>query len=274
MGGTVKGFVKMLVPAGLREWLRALFGWQGFEGNYRTWAEAAAVCRGYDDAVIVERVLATTLAVKAGRWVFERDGVAFAEATPEPGLVAALRTVVAGTGPRLRVLDFGGALGTTYWRHRAEFGGMGAWVWDVVEQRGFVAAGRAQLADTGLRFFETVEAAEAAGAHDVLMASTSLQYLAEPHETVDRWMAREFAWLLFNNLPLHADAPDRIAVQRVPAEIYPGSYPVWFFNRERFLARFEGRYDMVLEFPGEAVWRVGARRYPSTGLLLRRSETR
>jgi putative methyltransferase (TIGR04325 family) len=241
-------------------------------GDHATWAEARAACGGYDDAAIVKRALAATLAVRDGRAAFERDGVLFPEPAPEPGLLAAFRMAAAARGVPLRVLDFGGSLGTTYWRHRSELAGVAGPGWDIAEQARFVEAGRERLGGTGLRFFADVDEAEAAGAHDLLLVSTALQYLEDPGTALEAWMTRGFPWLLFNNLPLHSGRPDRIAVQRVPPDICPSSYPVWFFNRERFLARFKDRYEIVSEFAGEAVWPVGWRRYPSTGLLLRRKE--
>jgi putative methyltransferase (TIGR04325 family) len=143
----------------------------------------------------------------------------------------------------------------------------------VVEQPGFVAAGREFLRDAPINFFESAEAAEAAGPHDVLLVSTTVQYLEDPGAAVAGWRDQKFTWLLFNNVPLHVGAPDRIAVQRVPAEIYPASYPVRFFNREKFLAPLAADYRIAAEFAGEAVWPVGWRRYASTGLLLERRKT-
>ena len=269
-----KAAAKALLPAALRARVRAGLGWKWFEGDFATWAEAAAASGGYDDAAIVARVWRATGAVRDGRGAFERDGVVFAQAEPELGLVDALRRAATACGGRLRVVDFGGALGTTYWRHRGEFSGMEGWRWDVVEQAKFVAAGRAELGGGPLRFFASLEEAGAEGEHDLLLASTVVQYLESPETAVETWMARGAQFILLNNLPLHTRAPDRIAVQRVPPEIYAASYPVRFFNRERFLARFDGRYDVVSEFPGEAIWPVGWRRYRSTGLLLRRKERR
>ncbi len=266
--------LRRLVPEPLRAGLRAAFGWRWFEGNYPDWAAAQAASGGYDREEIVARVLAATRRVKAGEAAFERDGVCFDEPAPEPGLLAALQAVATASGGNLRVLDFGGALGTTYWRHRAALPPAGGLRWDVVEQARWVEQGREVAAGTPLRFFATVGEAEADGRHDLLLASTVVQYLPEPGAAIDDWIARGFPWLLFNNLPLHRGAPDRIAVQRVPPSIYPASYPVWFFNRERFLERLAGRYDVVSEFAAEAVWPVGWSRYPSTGLLLRRREAR
>ncbi|ACB75053.1 methyltransferase, TIGR04325 family [Opitutus terrae] len=261
---------KTIVPEWLRGWARAAFGWKWFEGDYATWADAKRRSRGYDDAAIVERVLRATCAVRDGRAAFERDGVTFASAVPEEGLVAALRIVAKATGGRLHMLDFGGALGTTYWRHRGELADLEELRWDVVEQRSFVAAGKVHLSGEGLEFFDSIEAADEARAHDVLLASTSLQYLEDPNRILERWIERGYPWLLFNNLPLHRTGRTRIAVQRVPPCIYPASYPVWFFNRQDFMRQLVDAYETVHEFSSEAVWPVSWRWYSSTGLLLRR----
>jgi putative methyltransferase (TIGR04325 family) len=229
---------------------------------------------GYDSAEIVERVLAATLAVRAGRAAYERDGVVFAEPANDEPLLAALKEVALRCDGGLRVIDVGGALGSTYWRHRCWLETLRELRWDVVEQPAFVEAGRKHLADTPLRFFETIAAAEAEASHHVLLASGVVQYLEAPDSTVAEWLEWRLPFLVFNNLPLHRRAPDRLTVQHVPARIYAASYPVWFFNRERFLVRFEGRYEIIREFASEAVWRVGWREYRSSGLLLRRDEAR
>ena len=139
--------------------MRARFGWKWFIGDYPSWAAARSACSGYDDAGILVRILAATKAVRAGQSAYDRDGVLFPVSKSENGLIAALRTVAGARGGRLRVLDFGGSLGTTYWRHRAELANLRELSWDIVEQRSFVTVGRANFDDTLLRFFETVDAA-------------------------------------------------------------------------------------------------------------------
>ncbi|HVT73976.1 MAG TPA: methyltransferase, TIGR04325 family [Lacunisphaera sp.] len=270
MKETWKRRLRPFVPRTFRTWWRLRFGWRWFEGDYGTWAEARAKCRGYDDARIVEKVLQTTLLVAAGRGAYERDGVLFAEPKPEPGLIAALREVASARRGRLRLLDFGGGLGTTYWRHRAALSDLEALRWDVVEQAPFAAAGRRHFSGGALHFFESIAEAQRTGPHDALLVSTTLQYLEAPHAVLGTWMSPGWPFIVFNNLPLHRRLPDRLAVQRVPPEIYPGSYPVWFFNRERFLDQLSSGYELVREFASEAVWSVNRREYPSTGLLLKR----
>ena len=268
-------FAKDMLPTPVRAAARGLVGWRWFDGDYASWAEARAASGGYDDAKIVARVAEATRAVRSGDAAFERDGVKFPEPVPETGLMHAFDIIAtAANGARWDVLDFGGALGSTYWRHHAELSALGVGAWDIVEQPGFVRVGQAEFSETRLRFFPDVRAAEAVAAHRVLFASTVLQYLEDPISVVGDWMDRQFPWILLNNLPLIPRKPNRLAVQNVPPEIYPASYPVWFFNREEFMARFNGRYDVVSEFASEAVWQVGLRRLASKGLLLRKRTAR
>lgn len=269
-GAGAKRIAKRLVPARLRKLGRRWFGWRWFEGNFANWQTARALCDGYDDAAIVERVVGATRQVRAGLAAFERDGLLFSTPSPEPGLIAAFRTVASRTDHALRVLDFGGSLGTTYWRHHATWKDLGIARWDVVEQQKFVAAGRAEAEDGTLHFFESVAAANKASGHDVILASGCLQYLENPRATVGAWIQEGWTWILLNNLPLHDARADRLAIQRVPPDLYRASYPVWFFNRDGFLKLFGDAYEVAAEFSSEAVWPVGWKEYRSTGLLLRK----
>jgi putative methyltransferase (TIGR04325 family) len=250
--------------------LRSRFGWKWFRGDYATWAAAQAASGGYADGAILDRILSATLAVVRGQAVFERDGVLFHEPEPDAPLLQALEEVRRSTGGGLRVLDFGGSLGSTYWRLRGDLPSGPELVWDVVEQSGFVEAGRKHLAGERVRFFSDVREAEAAGPHDVLLCSCVLQYLEAPARTLAEWRGLKIPFLLLNNLPLHAVGPDRLRVQHVRPDIYRASYPVWFFNRAALLARLAPDYEVMREFASEAVWPVDGGMYPSTGLLLKR----
>lgn len=264
-----KALGRRVVPERVLGRLRVWWGWKWFRGDYATWAAAQAASGGYADGAILDRVLNATLAVQRGQAAFERDGVLFYEPLPDEPLLKALALVPRGA-EGLRVLDFGGSLGSTYWRVRGHLPDGAELGWDVVEQPAFVAAGQKHIESGRLRFFSDVHKAEEAGRHDVLLCSCVLQYLEDPNRALAEWRALSIPYLLLYNVPLHTPGPDRLRVQHVPPAIYPASYPVWFFNREKFLARLEADYDLVSEFPSEAVWSVDRGMYPSTGLLLKR----
>jgi len=267
---STRGLLKAVTPEPVRSRLRVLFGWKWFRGDYRTWAAARAASGGYDDKAILQKVLAATLEVQAGRAAFERDGVLFPSADADRPLLEQLQEIVRASPGRLRVLDFGGSLGSTYWRLRPFLPSGDQLRWDIVEQPAFVEAGREHLTDTPLKFYHDLAGAQSQGAHDVLLCSCVLQYLEEPFRMLEEWSRLDIPYLLLNNLPLHAKGPDRLTVQHVPPTIYVATYPVWFFNRDRFLQRVRVHYEIIREFEAEAELPVRRGLMRTTGLLLKR----
>jgi putative methyltransferase (TIGR04325 family) len=265
-----KLLVAACLPPVLCRLYRRMVKWRWFRGRYATWEEARRAAGGYDQPVILEKVIAAALAVQAGEAAFERDSVLFKEPECDHRLLAGLLYVAQANGGRLRVLDFGGSLGSLYFQLRPFLPPLDELRWDIVEQAHFVEAGRRHLQEEALDFFETIDAAERVRPHDVLLVSTVLQYLPEPHVLATELATCGLPFLMLNNLPFHEPAPDWLTVQHVPPEIYAASYPVWFLNRRRFLAHFAGRYKVVWEYASSAVWPVDGRDYPGTGLLLRR----
>ncbi len=272
----LRGIARKILPSWLRRLFRRLFGWRWFRGYYLTWTEAAAHAQSYSSPGILEKVLVATLAVQTGRAAYERDAVLFAEPCPEGELLAALLRVASAHDGQLNLLDFGGSLGTSYWQHRAFLPALKSLRWDVVEQEHFVEAGRTHVEQPAepLRFFLTIEEAEQSHRHNVLLASGVIHCLPEPYVFLEKLIASGPEYLIFHNLPLHDDRPDHLRVEHVPPEIYEATYPVWFFNRQKFLGQLTAGYDVVHTYASSAVWPIGWSEYPSTGLLLRRKGTK
>ena len=85
-----------------------------FAGDYGSWAEALRDADGYDDEAIYRRVRDSALRVQAEPGLYERDGVIFDEPQWNFALMACLLRIASRRGNTLRVLDFGGSLGSTY----------------------------------------------------------------------------------------------------------------------------------------------------------------
>ena len=66
--------MRMILKKLLRLWRVKKSGWQG---DYASWEDAEQLSKGYDAVEIAEKVLASTLKVKNGEAVFERDSVIF-----------------------------------------------------------------------------------------------------------------------------------------------------------------------------------------------------
>lgn len=219
-----------------------------FVGNFASWEDAERASRGYDDRVILDRTVAAARKVKAGEAAFERDSVTFAE--PEfryPLLWSLYRLAL--RNQRLRLIDFGGALASTYFQHRRVLPAVSDLHWAVVEQHGHVAVGAAEFATTELSFHGSIDNALTLGTFDGVLLSGVLQCLPQPYDFLEHLAGRGFDTLIFDRVPFMCDGRTRLTVQHVPPAIYPASYPAWFFSEQLFFARLLDRYDLIASWP-------------------------
>ncbi len=203
-----------------------------WSGNYLDWASAVAASSGYDVNIIFDLVRKAAAAVRDGEALWERDSTCFYHEEYNWQLLACLMTAAARSGGALHVLDFGGALGSTYMQHRKIFSELSDCSWSVVEQPHVVACGRAEFATDALRFFETIEQCFADRPVNVVLFSSVLQYLENPYELLETVVKLNPAAIIIDRTPL-ANIGERITVQRVPKNIYPASYPCRFLDKAR-----------------------------------------
>ena len=254
--------------------------WQWIRGEYETWAEASRASRGYDDPRILHRVIASTRRVKSGLAAFERDGVAFDRPFQHRQLLSALFEAASVRGGRLRVLDFGGALGSAYWQHREQLQELAELDWLVVEQPHFVEAGNREFSTRELRFTDSLPAMGDDPVPDILLASSSLQYVSVPWDVLARLLAIGASRVLLDRIPLLVSAGDRLCVEHVPPELGETSYPVWFLGRERLLRMVQERYELVQTFRTilqdgiPETWHAFGQTIPNCGFLFRARLTR
>ena len=222
-----------------------------FTGDYASWAEAQRDAIGYEADVILERTRAALLQVKRGEAVFERDSVLFARPQyPFPVVAGLLRTAVASNGC-LRVLDFGGSLGTTYFQCRPLVAVAANVEWSVVEQPAHVACGRQYFADAELRFYADVAECFVERQPDTLLLSSVLQYLPAPYQTLRQLLAHGWRHVIIDRTSFLASERDRLTVQHVPESIYPASYPAWFLSERRLTELItDAGFTLVTDFAG------------------------
>lgn len=255
---TLRRFLRQLTPPILNEAYQRRFRRVRFTGDYANWAAASAASTGYDTGVILETVLASARKVRDGEAAYERDGVAFAEpAWIWPVLACLLRTA-ARQGGELRVLDFGGALGSLYFQHRSLLAGATKLRWAVVEQPMFVEAGRREFASEELSFHPDIAAAVQAVRPNVALLSGVVGWIEDPHALLHQVVAQNFDGVLLDRCAILPGTRDRLTVQHVPALVYPASYPAWLMARDGLLRHFAGRYELKVEFRGQDLPAGGA----------------
>jgi putative methyltransferase (TIGR04325 family) len=198
---------------------------------------------------ILQKVREGTARVRDGMAAFERDSVVFDKPQYNWPLLACLMLVAAENRGRLRVLDVGGALGSSYYQNRSLLADLQELSWCIVEQPHFVDVGRREFQDRTLKFCASYEEALGYGPNIALLSSV-LPYMEAPYDALAKVEALNCAYILVDRTGFTLNDQDRLTVQRVPPHIYTASYPCWFLSKSRFLDALSAAYQLVVEFEG------------------------
>jgi putative methyltransferase (TIGR04325 family) len=242
----VRRFLKdWMPPVGLRLVQKTLGAKNVFEGDYLTWASAAQRCSGYESEHILAKVLDATLKVKRGEAAFERDSVLFAEAEYAWPVLSGLMWAAARNRGSISVLDFGGALGSTYFQNYKFLQTLPNLRWSVVEQAHYVAAGQAHIQDEQLRFYRSIDECLIENVPTVILLSSVLQYLEFPFDVLKTLSKVGANTMIIDRTPFSDSCEEKILVQKVPQSIYRASYPLWVFSRSEFFKKIEVDWQIV-----------------------------
>lgn len=227
--------LKPLVPPLLADLVTRARQPVSFSGEFASWEEAVAQAGGYDAQAITDRVLAATRRVVAGEAAYERDSVLFDHIEYAWPVLASLLQVGLERGS-LRVVDFGGSLGSS-WRQNGRYLQRLRLPlsWHVVEQEHLVALGNEEFSSQVLRFYRSIPEA-CQGGVDAVLFSSSLCYVRDPERYLREAADASAPFLIVDRLPLIPGARDRIAVQQVSEPIYEASYPIRLFGEESLLS--------------------------------------
>ena len=220
----------------------------GWFGNYSNWKAAKDMCTGYDSDVILEKVKEAVLKVKNGEAVYERDSVLFDTIEYSQPLLDAFVSIAKESNNELHVVDFGGSLGSSYFQNRSFLSDVSKLEWSIVEQKHFVDCGKKSIESEQLKFYYTIEDALNRGKANVLFASSVMQYFESPYELIAKCLNHNFDYIIIDRTAFLESPEERITIQIVPESIYKASYPAWFFNEQKFIQAFLGKYRLVNEF--------------------------
>jgi putative methyltransferase (TIGR04325 family) len=219
-----------------------------FVGDYATWADAERDAGGYDAPKILDKALHAILQVKSGNAAFERDTVLFDRIEYSFPLLAGLLLAATHDEQRLRVLDFGGALGSSYFQNRALLAHLSELRWGVVEQEHFVTAGRAHVADEALSFHAGIDACIEAIQPSFALLSGVLSYVERPFDVIDELQRAKLRFICLDRALVSVSGGTRLTVQRVSPEFYDASYPCWILDEGELLERLGRGYRRIYDF--------------------------
>ena len=219
-------------------------GQRSWDYGFLSWDAAVAHAGRYDDDSIIKKVHASARMVLDGHASYERDSVIFNEIEYSWPLLAAL-LLAAATKNSLRVIDFGGSLGTTYRQNscflkRLSF----ACQWRVVEQEKFVEIGKNEFTNETLSFYCQIEDAILDGV-DVVLFGGSICYVEDPYKYLSDAIKVDAEYIIFDRTPITLESKDTFAVQHVPSSIYKASFPIRTFSQDNLIKTVGLRYELV-----------------------------
>ena len=221
-----------------------------FKGEYQNWDEARAASSGYDDQVILNKVLTAILKVKSGEVACEKDSVTFDTVQYSWPLLANLMWVAAKNNGTLSVLDFGGALGSTYYQNKKYLDTVPILSWNIVEQKNYVEAGKDKIAFESLRFYETIDQCVAENKINVAIFSGVLDFLENPYVILRKVLELNIKYIIIDrSVFLKKDfdfLSDKIVLQVVKPIIFPAKLPVRILSFLKMKEFLEDEWQMKI----------------------------
>lgn len=212
-----------------------------FAGSYDSFSEAINFCgKGYSDEAIFEKVKKSTLAVVNGEAAYERDSYLFYEKKFNYNLMMYLYRIMIEEGC-LNVLDWGGALGSTFYQHRELLENYSC-TWTIVEQAHFVSFGKEHLADDILHFANGLNEV---GQYNCVLFSAVLYYLENPEEIISMVCEKKPSYIIVERTPVSIHK--RIWIETVHEPIYEAEYPCYVFEETELIKQFETREYRLID---------------------------
>ncbi len=245
----MKKIIKSLIPPILLDTIKKIksnkYGWKG---DYQTWEEAQNDATGYDTDKILQTVKASLLKVKSGEAVYERDSVIFEEIQYSWQLLTGLMFCSAKMGGVLKVVDFGGSLGSTYYQNKKFLDRLDDVSWSIVEQKHFVDVGKEEFEDDRLKFFYSVNECIKKEKSNILLLSSVLQYIEKPYELLDDILKNDLKYILIDRTPF-SKVNEKITLQIVPPNIYEASYVCRIFDETKLIQYLKNKnYELLEDF--------------------------
>jgi putative methyltransferase (TIGR04325 family) len=227
-----------------------------FEGPIPSWAEAIMRSDGWDAAVITSKTLESALQVRDGLAEFERDGVVQRTIVYSNAILTGIIFALSSGSKHLRVIDFGGGLGTGYFQNRKILQHLPSVSisWHVVERPDLATLGSQHFERPDLHFSPCLDVINAnlEAAPDLFIFSGSFQFIVEPLTLLDQLINIEPRVLVFDRLLVAQSGKHAIFIQHPPATHYPATYPTWCFAKDLFIEQvIERGFNLIDEFPGD-----------------------
>ena len=147
----------------------------------------------------------------------------------------------------LCVIDYGGALGTSYRQNKKFFDILDSSIqWIILEQSRFVQIGKSEFENDELFFIN--ELRQINTEIDLVLLAGSICYFEKPYKELDKILIIAPKFIIITRTPFSDISKDKISLQIVPESIYKASYPIWTFSKDNFTGYLSTKYELIEEW--------------------------
>lgn len=225
-----------------------------WQEGFADWESACAAAGGHDAEGVFAKVYQASCAVRDGKAVYERDSVLFKAIEYSWPLLACLMWAAARHNGMIRIIDFGGALGSSYRQNRRFLDDIQDVSWNIVDQERFVRCGQQEFQTRELHFYDSIESCLQEEKVDGIILNGVLQYLEDPYAFIEDLCLRHLDYIILDRTPFSL-SKEKITVQHVPENVYKASYPCRFLDKKKIETIIWQKYEIIEWF--DAIGGVG-----------------
>ena len=214
-----------------------------YEGPYDNWNKALNKSIGYKHEVIFNKIKYSATKVQKTGKGYERDSVIFYDKKYDQNFIKILKNISKKKN-FLSILDFGGSLGSLYFKYKSKINNK--FVWSIIEQKKFVDEGKKNFETNELKFFYDIKRFKKIYKLDILILSSSIQYISNYQKILKELIALNPKYILLLKTPFnYKNQNNEIYIQNVPKKIYKASYPTWVFSYKNFFKHFKENFILI-----------------------------
>ena len=207
-------------------------------GSFNNWNEAVLNSGSYKSKTIFLKTKSSFLKVLNGEASYERDSVTFHKEKLNRPLILLLEKIrKKNKNNFLKVMDFGGSFGSTYFQNKKVLHDCSKYQWDIVEQEKIVDFANASIQAKNLYFYKSLADYTKTNKPDAVLFSSVLHYLEFPFKTIEKLLYKKIKYFIILKTPFFKNKSE-IKVQINPRHIYAANYPIKIFNEILFKSFF------------------------------------
>ncbi len=213
-----------------------------FSGPFENWEIAERNSTGYDSEEIFQKVKKSALFIKKNKKGYERDSVISYESDYDQYILKIFDLYSDQINKKINILDFGGSIGSLYFKYKKKL--KNKFLWSIIEQKKFVDEGKKNFQNEELNFFYNIDDYLNLHNPDIVLASSSLQYLKNYKEVLKKIIESNAKFIIILKTPFSKKNNDEIYIQKPLKHIYNSTYPCWIFSQINFVSNFLDKYDL------------------------------